>query len=386
MAKVTASDLAGANTGNMSGLTTVIEASQQAIGALNVFVYESPDHLKGGGYDAVRVKMELYTKVFQALNMICTNYETIAKNANNSMLNFMEGYASLDDSKLDEYTTRLKQIDGYLKYLKEKSASVDDTNSYATTINYWTGIYKDLYHYKELLQKLAGTDNSLWASFDKVFADIENITRSAAGISDNTFTSEGMEAFKKGKGKLYDFNPKMKVFTPDIDTSKMSSKAKEVLEMLQENWPDGMEAQRYIAIQTALSLLDKGIYYSQPGRHAKKKDGTPISMDCSSFVTYCLMAAGQKIQGTDRDPSAYTGSYLNSKYYKSINRKDLMPGDVALINGSTSGGSSNHIGMYLGKDRDGKEVWIEMSGPGIFVSHGKKSWTIFKRYTGYTND
>jgi hypothetical protein len=42
--------------------------------------------------------------------------------------------------------------------------------------------------------------------------------------------------------------------------------------------------------------------------------------------------------------------------------------------------------MYLGKDRDGKEVWIEMSGPGIFVSHGKKSWTIFKRYTGYTND
>jgi len=35
------------------------------------------------------------------------------------MLYFMEEYSSLDDSKLDEYTTRLKQIDRYLKYLKE---------------------------------------------------------------------------------------------------------------------------------------------------------------------------------------------------------------------------------------------------------------------------
>jgi len=109
----------------------------------------------------------------------------------------------------------------------------------------------------------------------------------------------------------------------------------------------------------------------------------PVSMDCSSFVTYCLIAAGQKIAGTDKDPGAYTGTYIGSRYYTSINRSDLRPGDVALSNTSTSGGNSNHIGMYIGKDSQGRDTWIEMSGRGIFVSYGKKGWTVFKRYNAY---
>ena len=377
---VHAADLAKANTDNMSCLTAVIDSSEAVVSVLNSFIDESTGTLKGGGYDAVRVKLGLYANVYKTLNQICINYESIAKNANNSMLNYMEGYTVLDDSKIEEYAIRLKQIAGYLRYLKELSASSD--TDYSAIIDYWVGIYEDLYHYKKLLEGLASTDNSLYDGFADVTSDIENISRAVAGINESTFTKTQMEAFKKNQASLYNYDPNLRIFGYNFDTSNMSDQAKQILEMLEANWPDDMEEQRYIAIQTALSLLDKGIYYSQPGRHAKK-NGMPISMDCSSFVTYCLIAAGQKIAGTDKDAGAYTGTYINSKYYTNIDRSELRPGDVALLNNSTAGGVSNHIGMYIGRDSQGRETWIEMSGKGIFVSYGKKGWTVFKRYNAY---
>ena len=66
MTKVTSSDLASANSNNMNGLEAVMECSIKSISALNTFIYESTDQLKGGGYDAVRKKMTLYVKVIQA--------------------------------------------------------------------------------------------------------------------------------------------------------------------------------------------------------------------------------------------------------------------------------------------------------------------------------
>lgn len=381
MTKVTSSDLVSANSNNMNGLEAVMECSTKSIFALNTFIYESTDQLKGGGYDAVRKKMTLYVKVIQALNQICTNYQSIAKNANNKMLNYMEGYSYLDDSKLDEYINRLKQIEGYIRYLKEKSASVDDNNDYSSKINYWNGVYKELNHYKELLSKLSSTDNGLYGAFDAVYADIENISRASAGINDNTFTPEGMEAFKKGTAALYNYDPKLNIFKPNIDTSNMSENAKQLLEMLEQNWPDGMESQRYVAIQTALTLLNKGIVYSQPWRHAiNKKTGLPSHMDCSSFVTYCLRAAGIDVKS-----SAYTGTYLTSSNFTSVNSNNLIPGDVALYNTSTSGGSSNHIGMYLGRDNQGRQVWIHCSGGGVQIAYGPRGFKYGKRYNKYTD-
>ena len=385
MTKVIASDVASANSNNMSALNAVMDSSQATVSVLNAFVYESTDKLKGGGYNSVRKKLSLYVEAFKTLHVICENYMSIAKNANNSMLNYMEGYASLDDSKLDEYKVRLKQIEGYLRYLREQSSKVDSGNDYASLISYWDGIYKELYHYKELLEKLKSTDTSLYGAFEKAITDIENISRCAIGIDDGTFTQSGMEAFRKNGRSLYNYNPKLGIFRPNIDTTHFSSRAKKLLEELERNWPsEGFDAQRYIAIQTALELLDKGITYSQSNRHGKK-NGWPTQMDCSSFVTYCLMAAGQKIAGTDKDAGAYTGTYLGSKYYNNINRSELTPGDIALANSSTSGGNSNHIGLYLGTDDKGREVWIEVGGGvnGVGVHYGNRGWSVFKRYNDY---
>ena len=188
-----------------------------------------------------------------------------------------------------------------------------------------------------------------------------------------------MEAFRKGTACLYKYDPDLAIFKPIIDTSQMCDKAKTILEELERNWPDDLDPQRYIAIQTALTLLDKGIQYSQDYRHfISKKTGLPTYMDCSSYVTYCLVAAG-----IDIDAGAYTGTYVNSDKFVSINRSDLVPGDVGLLNTSTSGGNTNHIGLYLGKDDKGVGVWIEMAGGGVFVSHKDKGWGVYYRYTDY---
>lgn len=382
---VYSSDLSSANNDNMSNLTTIINSSQSVVSVLDAFIEESKEQLKGGGYDAVRVKLSLYRNVYKTLNQICINYESVVKNANNSMLNYMEGYSFLDDSKLDEYRLRLKQIAGYLRYLKEMSSRVDNTVDYTALINYWTEIYMELYHYKELLEGLAGEDASLYSGLATAISDIENISRAVMGIHESTFTPTEMEKFKKNEASLYNYDPNLNIFGYNIDTSKMSNNAQAILEMLMANWPDGMEEQRYIAIQTALTLLDKGITYSQDHRHAKNKDGMPTQMDCSSFVTYCLMAAGQAIRGEPDDSGAYTGTYIGSNLYQNIDRSDLIPGDIALMNSSTSGGVSNHIGLYLGRDNKGREVWIEVGGGvnGVGVHYGKRSWTVFKRYKNY---
>ncbi len=385
MAIVIASDLGAANSNNMSNIESVISMASSLSNQISTFNSESKSTLMGGGYDAVRTKLELYKNAAEAMKTIGTNLMSNIKNANNSMLNYMEGYAELDDSKIGEITTRLNQISGYISYLKNASSTGTSTGTsttdYSSLISYWEGIYTELSHYKELLEGLAGTDGGLYGGLGGVIEDVANIFRSSSGINVKTFTQEG---FKGMAGKMYNFDPKLNVFGYTIDTSNMSERAKQWLATLEENWPDGLEDQRMKAIQTGLTLLDKGITYSQPQRHAiNKKTGMPVSMDCSSFVTYCLRSAGQAIKGTDKDAGAYTGTYLTSKYYDDISKNDLKPGDVALFGTSTQGGNSNHIGMYVGKDKEGNNIWIECSGGGIKI--GKNNgFKYCKRYNNYT--
>lgn len=373
---VNASDVSDANATNISNLEIIMNASKNVSSLLSAFDSGSRTILVGGGYDAVRIKLDLYTRLYTTLSTLCSNVENAIKNANNSMLNYMEGYAQLDDSRLEEFKTRLQQIAGYLKYAREK---VSENSELSSVISYWEGIYRDLDHYKELLENLASTDNGLFGGLSSIVNDIANMARAVEGININTFTTDGMNAIRNGTESMYYFDTNLRIFGYDIDTSNMSDDAKALLEMLEENWPDDLEPQRYQAMQTALSLLNKGVTYSMPRRHAKDANGNPTSMDCSSFVTYCLTSAGYDVPA-----GAYTGTYLSSSSnFKAIPRDQLRPGDVGLINSTTAGGGSNHIGMYLGTDNNGNEVWIECSGKGIFYGAKPGKWQVFRRYTAY---
>ncbi len=374
---VTSSDLTSASTDNMSSIESVITSSGSISGKIDSFITESKEILKGGGYDNVRIKLLLYIKVLETLKIICENAENNVKVVNNSMINYMEGYSRLDDSQVSEIEQRLASIKGYLAYLQSENSKSD--TDYSSLIEYWVGIYNQLDHYKNLLKGLAGEDATLFGNLDNLITDIENITRAVHGIDVSTFTKAGLEALKNGTGKIYQFNPDEAVFGYQIDTARMSARAIATLNEITKNWPDDMEEQRLVAIETALSLLDKGIAYSMPGRHAKDKDGNPISMDCSSFVTYCLIAAGVDVPAT-----AYTGTYLSNENFTPIDRSQLKPGDVGLINSSGSGNGANHIGMYLGKDSQGREVWIECTGSkAITISYGPGNWRVFRRYNKY---
>lgn len=368
-------DVNNANKDNINNLEKIANSAREVSTLISSFDSGSKSVLIGGGYDAVRTKLNIYTQLYSMVSTLCENVISAITNANNSMLNYMEGYTLLDNSKLEEYITRLNQINGYINYLESHSSENNDNSS---LILYWRGIYTELSHYKKLLENLDSTDNNLYNGLDSIIADITNISRAVMGINESTFTSEGMRDIKNGTTSMYNFDPSIQIFGYDFDISNMSPRAQQLLENLQLDWPSDLEPERYIAIQTALTLIDKGITYSMSYRHAKNSNGFPLCMDCSSFVTYCLNAAGYNVPA-----GAYTGTYLSNKNFTAIDRSNLKPGDVGLMNSSSSGNGANHIGMYLGTDSNGKEIWIECSGSGIIYGKNPNQWNVFRTYNGY---
>lgn len=105
---------------------------------------------------------------------------------------------------------------------------------------------------------------------------------SAGAKSTNTFSSWWENLFSRTSNN-YKYN---------INTSNMSSHAKATLNNIVDSWPSNLSSGRLRSVQTALSLVDKGITYSQVNRNATDASGRPRQMDCSSFVSYCLRAGG----------------------------------------------------------------------------------------------
>ncbi len=175
----------------------------------------------------------------------------------------------------------------------------------------------------------------------------------------------------------------------NMDTSNMSAKAIKELKEVMKSWPESMEKERYKAVEVALTLMNKGICYSMPARDMNLKHEIPKYLDCSGFVSRCLLKAGQTINARK---NIYTGSFLDDKInaYTNVKRSDLKPGDVGLYSRTTKDGGANHIGMFLGRDSAGKEVWIEMSAVknGIIIKHGTRGnghcgFEVTRRYTAY---
>lgn len=132
--------------------------------------------------------------------------------------------------------------------------------------------------------------------------------------------------------------------------------ANDVINSVKGSWPADLEQDRINVIYKAASLLNKGVGYSQDDR-AGGNVANPRNVDCSSYVTWAFFQTGHtNIQNV---PAwAYTGSYLGSTDFTEIRASQLRPGDVGLNNKSTDGGNSNHIGIFIGRDSSGNEVWL----------------------------
>ncbi len=167
------------------------------------------------------------------------------------------------------------------------------------------------------------------------------------------------------KGNITDYN---------IDAS-----AQEVLDSVRNSWGEDLDPERIELIEKAASLVNKGCKYSQGSRNPRADN--PNYLDCSSYVSWAYNKEGHN----DVPIDSYTGTFVSSNSFKSINKSDLKPGDIALNNNSMASGNSNHIGIYVGKNSSNQNVYLHctssgINGPQVRVGDGN-----FSVYYGYNN-
>lgn len=172
---VYSSDLATANNSKMVNL--IKSSSDTCRGLSNEitsFINNTKTSLVGNGYDGIRDKLSLYVDIINKQATIGENLIANIQAANNTMLNFMEGYSMLDDSKIPEIETKISEIETMLVWLKSYSDETHTTNGTASEIASWEAMLKE---FKELLEKLKAldpTDAMAYALMSSVEGDIIN--------------------------------------------------------------------------------------------------------------------------------------------------------------------------------------------------------------------
>ncbi len=96
-------------------------------------------------------------------------------------------------------------------------------------------------------------------------------------------------------------------------------------------------------------------------------------LDCSGFVAWVYKTA------LDKDVGTSTAEL--SQRWMTIDHKDLKPGDIGLIReGGSNEDSTNHVGIYVGKDADEKDLWCDCNADdNTVVTRNAKCFRIYKR-------
>ncbi len=156
----------------------------------------------------------------------------------------------------------------------------------------------------------------------------------------------------------------------------------EEIQKILDLYDGDISAAREALIQCALDAVGKIPYYwggkstipglednnfgsiVSPDAKGRNKKG----LDCSGFVQWVYSTAlGVKIPGS-------TAGYCSAQ--NKISYSELKPGDVGLI--AEPGTSTNHIGIYAGKNAEGQDTWIHCTGaPRNTVVYGTYSFKYF---------
>lgn len=104
---------------------------------------------------------------------------------------------------------------------------------------------------------------------------------------------------------------------------------------------------------------------------ADRKGRAVAGLDCSGFVGWVYWTAfGVK-------PGMSTGTFTGSLGLEQINFGELEPGDIGLQ--AVPGAASNHIGIFLGLDGNGKALWVHCSGSGGVVVNNTNCFRLYYR-------
>ena len=137
--------------------------------------------------------------------------------------------------------------------------------------------------------------------------------------------------------------------------------------------PEDTSGNRRQVIKTALSLVNQ-VSYCNNGEDSKPKMagydpswydysrcdalGRPSGLDSSGFVQWAFWTAGFSEEETKELGSTAS---ISNRLDEIVDREDIKPGDIGLVQlGVTDENSEayNRVGIYLGKDTDGTELWI----------------------------
>lgn len=120
-----------------------------------------------------------------------------------------------------------------------------------------------------------------------------------------------------------------------------------------------------------VSLNGTGMAAAGASCVADGKGRAVAGLDCSGFVGWVYWTAfGVK-------PGMSTGTFTGSLGLEQIGFGELQPGDIGLQ--AVPGAASNHIGIFLGLDGNGKALWVHCSGSGGVVVNNTNCFRLYYR-------
>lgn len=162
----------------------------------------------------------------------------------------------------------------------------------------------------------------------------------------------------------------------DWVTGNVGGLTPEEIQQIIDNMPDGLSLQRMEVVKAAESLVGK-VKYFWGGKSYKtgwddawgekrtvsaqgsKSTGTsrPFGLDCSGFTAWVFIQAGVPVSQIEQAFGTYTGSQWEKS--SAIDVSELIPGDLGFQR--IPGSGTNHVGIYVGDDMDGTQLFAHSS-------------------------
>lgn len=168
----------------------------------------------------------------------------------------------------------------------------------------------------------------------------------------------------------------LRYYVMNEETSVSNESAKTILEELKKN--NTAPAEAWDVIGKGASLIGS-VKYSMEKRQADGRD-KPEFLDCSSFSAWAFHKAGV----TSVPYGSTTATFIGSKKFHDISADQLQPGDIGLKSKTGETGGANHVGIYCGKLKDGRVVWLHCTSSSGSSLTGNTEGAMFGVYTNFT--
>lgn len=402
--KVTVEDLNSMLSSNgivFGNLNAEIEAANATITSIDNLRSIIGSDLISSAWEVVGVKLDAYKELEQLRidsNLLLQNAYTAALN---HIKNYMGEYTSLDTGKITEFRELVASFEAeiestQMEMVKTKDIPINNMDksgkievTYITVPYYSDGqiaamrekvekLKEQIIEYNKLIDRLVGLSVALNEASEMVNNAMQQVYNTYGSAVSNFVSGKPVSYSPSNKNSGIEngggsrFSPQMESLEPiktmedlGLNSSNMNPDDVNRINSCIEGWPEDLSKGRIDVLRNALSLAqdtDKNTKtkYSMEDRLKGYDTDKPESLDCSSSVSWSYNKAGFSV-----DRNANTASYVKAENgntnFVAIERDELIPGDIALVNKSKDGNGANHVGIYLGIDSVGNRTFIDFN-------------------------